>query len=71
MDELNIQSKFLKGIIGKMIAKTLKKKLGDFDIVVDLNNFNVKLDDSKVYISAGVNATANKEIVSHLIKNAL
>lgn len=71
MDELNIQSNFLKSIISKIITKILKKKFDDFDVVLNLNNLSVKVDDTKIYISADVNATANKEIIPYFIKNLL
>jgi len=71
MDELNLQSKFLKGIIGKIISSAVKKKLGGFDVVVDINSLQVKVDDSKVYISASIDANANKEIIPHLVKGIL
>ena len=57
MDELklNLSSKFMRGIVTKLIAKAIYKKTG-YKIDVELNSINVEVIDGKAHIHADVDA---------------
>lgn len=57
MDELklNLSSKFMRGIVTKLIAKAIYKKTG-YRIDVVLNSVTVKVIDGKAHIHADVDA---------------
>ena len=69
MDELklNLSSKFMKGIVTKLIAKAIYKKTG-YKIDVELNSINVEVIDGKTHIHADVDVEIDnnelKKIVS-------
>ena len=69
MDELklNLSSKFMKGIVTKLIAKAIYKKTG-YKIDVELNSINVEVIDGKTHIHANVDVEIDnnelKKIVS-------
>lgn len=69
MDELklNLSSKFMKGIVTKLIAKAIYKKTG-YKIDVELNSINVEVIDGKAHIHADVDVEIDnnelKKIVS-------
>mgnify|MGYP006959313856 FL=1 len=69
MDELklNLSSKFMRGIVTKLIAKAIYKKTG-YKIDVELNSINVEVIDGKAHIHADVDAEIDnnelKKIVS-------
>ena len=69
MDELklNLSSKFMKGIVTKLIAKAIYKKTG-YKIDVELNSINVEIIDGKAHIHADVDVEIDnnelKKIVS-------
>ena len=69
MDELklNLSSKFMKGIVTKLIAKAIYKKTG-YKIDVELNSRNVEVIDGKAHIHADVDVEIDnnelKKIVS-------
>lgn len=70
MDELklSLNTKFMKGIVSKLIAKAVRKKLGcDIDILV--NQVNVTAIDGKIRIHADVDAETTNEEVVKLIKS--
>lgn len=57
MDELklNLSSKFMRGIVTKLIAKAIYKKTG-YKIDVELNSINVEVINGKAHIHADVDA---------------
>ena len=69
MDELklNLSSKFMRGIVTKLIAKAIYKKTG-YKIDVELNSINVEVVGGKAHIHADVDAEIDnnelKKIVS-------
>lgn len=69
MDELklNLSTKFMRGIVTKLISKAIKKKYG-YDIDILLNEVEIKSKDGKVYLHANVDAEVSSEEFKHLIK---
>lgn len=70
MDELKLalSTKFMKGIVTKMIAKALFKKTG-YKIDILLNELKLETSDGKVYLHANVDAEMNSEEFVKLIKS--
>lgn len=69
MDEMKIQSKFLTGLISKIITKNVKKQLGT-DCNVSINEITFKNDGSKttvkLNIEAGIETSKIPEILNKL-----
>lgn len=55
MDEmkLNLTSKFMRGIVSKVVAKAIKKKLG-YEVKVQINDLDVSMLDGDTNISLNV-----------------
>lgn len=65
MDEMNIISKFMTGIVSKIVTKILKDKLG-YRIPIQINEIKVKIDEGgQAHIRLNVEADIDK---SELIK---
>lgn len=69
MDEMKITSKFLTGIISKLLGRTLRKKLG-YDIDIQLNEIRVTCEDGKTHAHLDLDCTAEKEVLTKILKGA-
>ena len=69
MDELklNLSSKFMRGIVTKLIAKAIYKKTG-YKIEVELNSINVAVINGKAHIHADVDAEIDNEELMKIVK---
>ena len=69
MDELklNLSSKFMRGIVTKLIAKAIYKKTG-YKIGVELNSINVEVINGKAHIHADVDAEIDNEELTKIVK---
>ena len=69
MDELklNLSSKFMRGIVTKLIAKAIYKKTG-YKIGVELNSINVEVVNGKTHIHADVDAEIDNEELMKIVK---
>ena len=69
MDELklNLSSKFVRGIVTKLIAKAIYKKTG-CKIEVELNSINVEVINGKAHIHADVDAEIDNEELMKIVK---
>lgn len=70
MDIMKIESKFLTGLIGKVLKKTLRNKLG-YDVDVNINSIRVKIDDDTALAHLDVDAKMPKEVLSDLVTGKL
>ena len=70
MDELkmSLSTKFMKGIVTKIISKAILKKTG-YNINIQLNEIKLETVDGKVYLHADVDAEINNEDFINIIKN--
>lgn len=70
MDEmkLKLSTKFMKGMVSKLIAKALYKKLG-YKVDIQLNDINVEFIDGEISIHADVDLRLDKEEFTKLIKS--
>jgi len=69
MDELklNLTTKFMKGIIAKIIAKAIRNRLG-CDIYILINDVSFKAEDGKILIHADVDAETTNDNFIQMIK---
>lgn len=73
MDELklSLSTKFMTGIIAKLITKTLVKKLG-YKIDIQVNQLKIETKDGKILVHADVDgAMENDEFIKMLKSNGL
>ena len=70
MDELklNLSSKFMRGIVTKLMSKVIYKKTG-YKIEVELNSINVEVINGKACIHADVDAEIDNEELMKIVKN--
>lgn len=68
MDELklNLSSKFMRGIVTKLIAKAIYKKTG-YKIDVELNSINVEVINGKAHVHADVDAEINNDELMKIV----
>lgn len=66
MDEMKIRSEFLKGIISKIIRKTIKRKTG-YDIDFRLDDFKVVNSDEKARVFLSIEADISREQLVQII----
>lgn len=69
MDEMRITSGFARRIIGKLIQRTIRQKLG-YDLDIRLNGLYVSLDDDKANMHLNVNASLSKNDLARILKDA-
>lgn len=69
MDELklNLSSKFMRGIVTKLITKAINKKTG-YKIEIDLHSLNVEVVDGKAYIHVDADAEINNDELMKIVK---
>lgn len=70
MDEmkLKLSTKFMRGMVSKLIAKAVYKKLG-YKVDIQLNDINVEFIDGETSIHADVDLRLDKEEFTKLIKS--
>lgn len=67
MDEVNITTKFTKGLIGQILKRIIKKKIG-YDATIQLNEFNTVIGDT-VHVHLSMDAEMSKEEFKSMIFN--
>lgn len=70
MDEMrvNLTTKFMKGIVTKLLASVIRKKLG-YKIDIQLNDVIVVSSNGRVHIHADVDAETTNEEFAKIIKS--
>lgn len=70
MDELKLKlsTKFMRGIVTKLISKAIYKKYG-YDIDILLNEIEIKNEDGKVHLHMNVDAEVNNDGFKKIIKS--
>lgn len=66
MDEMNVISKFLTGVISKIMNKVLKKKLG-YEMGFKLNEVRAKIIDGKTHIHLDIDVEMDNEELMKMI----
>ena len=66
--KMSLSTKFMKGIVTKIISKAILKKTG-YNINIQLNEIKLETVDGKVCLHADVDAEINNEDFINIIKN--
>ncbi len=67
MDEMNIVSKFMTGMVSKIITKVLKQKLG-YDVKLRLNEIKITVTDGQTHLHLDADADIDKDELTRIIK---
>lgn len=72
MDEmkLKLSTRFMRGIVAKFIAKSLRKKF-DTNVDIELNELEITTMNDKIYIHASLDGEITKEEFEKLIKTII
>ncbi len=66
---MKISSKFLTGIVSKIIDKLVRKKLG-VDVGVQINSVQATMQEGNTHLHLDVDADMKKEDLENLLKKA-
>lgn len=68
MDDMKIESTFLRGIASRLIEKAVRDKLG-YNVDVQLNRFRTTIIDEKTHVHLNIEFNLSKEELDKLMKN--
>lgn len=68
MDEMKITSTFTRGIVSRLITKTLCKKLG-YDIGIQVNDLQATVIDGRTRVHLDADIDIEKEELMKILKN--
>ena len=68
MDEMKIESKFMRTVISKLASAMLGKKIG-YNVDIQLNSLNVTIVEGKTHVHLDVAAELNKGELLKILKN--
>ena len=70
MDEmkLKLSTKFMRGIVAKLIAKAIYKKVG-YKIDIQLNDLDISIIDGETKISTNVELKCNSDEFTKIMKS--
>lgn len=66
MDEMRIGSKFITGIISKLLVTVVKQKLG-YNIDLKLNVVNATVGDGKAHVHLDIDAEVSNEEIMRIL----
>lgn len=66
MDEMRIGSKFITGIISKLLVTVVKQKLG-YNIDFKLNAVNATVGDGKAHVHLDIDAEVSNEEIMRIL----
>lgn len=66
MDEMRIGSKFITGIISKLLVTVVKQKLG-YNIDLKLNAANATVGDGKAHVHLDIDAEVSNEEIMRIL----
>ena len=64
MDEMKIQSKFMTGLVSRIVKKVLRTKLG-CEVDIQLNEFRTTVIDDKTHVHLDLDADLTKEELNY------
>lgn len=67
MDTMKISSKFLRGVVSKLIKEIIKRKVG-YDVDIQLDELMVTVDEGKAHFRINVGADISKDEFTKIIK---
>lgn len=66
MDEMKINSKFLKNLIAKFVKREVKKQAG-YEVDIQLNEFTATITDGMAHVHLNVDAELDKDELTKLL----
>lgn len=66
--KLNLSTKFMKGIVTKLIAKTIYKKFG-YRVDIQLNEIGIEVTGGKAYVHVNADAEINNDELVKIVKS--
>lgn len=66
--KLNLSTKFMKGIVTKLISKLIYKKCG-YHVDIQLNEIDIEVVNGKAYIHANVDAAIDNSELMKIVKS--
>ena len=66
MDEMKINSKFMRNMVAKLVKKTVKKKVG-YEVDIQLNEFTATVTDGTAHVHLSVDAELNKDELTKIL----
>ena len=66
--KLNLSTKFMKGIVTKLIAKAIYKKFG-YKVDIQLNEIGIEVTGGKAYIHLDADAEINNDELVKIVKS--
>lgn len=72
MDEMkiNLSTKLMRGLISKIIVKSVKKSLG-IDVEIELNKLEVTMANGKIFVNADVSGSTDSGPLIEMVKDKL
>ena len=67
MDEMKLETKWIRGIVSKLIKKILRDKSG-CNVDVQLNNFRTTVIDEKTHVHLDIELDLSKDEIDKLLK---
>ncbi len=67
MDEMKIESKFMRGLASRFVRKAVRDKTG-LDVDIQLNGFRTTIIDEKTHVHLDVDLELTKEQLNELTK---
>ena len=66
MDNMTITSKLMTKLVGKLLHRTIKKKLG-YDVQIKLNELNATVIDGTAHVHLNIDAELPKEELNKIV----
>lgn len=70
MDELKIKTGFMKKIIGSIVSKAIKKKVG-IDAAIKVDELNIAFDEKTAHIRVSIDGDISKDDLNILIEKII
>lgn len=68
MDNMRIESKFMTGIVSKIVSMWIKKKFG-YNVKLNLNEINTTVDDGQTHLHLDVDADLSKDELNNILED--
>ena len=65
---INLRTKFMRGVISKLISKSIKSKTG-YEISIQFDKLNASFDGGEITLEAKLEAKLNKEEFMKILKS--
>lgn len=67
MDTMKISSKFMRGVVSRLVKGIIKKEVG-YDVDIHLDELMITFDDEKAHLRINAAADISKDELTKIIK---